>query len=182
MDEFKSEKLIFNAPKTVNDYFVNIDSEIEEPSNYREIYERLITATDTDTFIFLINSPGGDVSTAMQLHSTMLITNATTRAIVINAHSAASIIALSCDSILVEDCGAFMIHSPRTWVGGSRPQGLDAYSKYFYKSTIKWFDKIYQGFLTPEEINEVIIGRDLWIDKKEADKRLKKWTPIRGRK
>lgn len=182
MEDFKSEKLIFNAPKTVNDYFVNIDSEIMEPENYREIYERLIIAEPTDTFIFLINSIGGDVSTAMQLHSTMLITPASTRAIVINAHSAASIIALSCDSILVEDCGALMIHSPRTWINGSRPQGLDAYSKYFYKSTTTWFQKIYQGFLTPEEISKVILGMDMWINKKEADKRLKKWTPIRKRK
>ena len=178
--EFNSELLIFTTQKIINQYYVNIDAEILSPDNYRDVIKHLVAATSSDMFIFMINSGGGDVATAMEISSAILNTDAYCKAIVFNAFSAASIIALSCDSILVEDCGAFFIHAP-SWEMRGKPQSTEAQSQYYSKSTKRWFTKIYQGFLTEEEIDKAISGIDLWIDKDEADKRLKKWVPISQR-
>lgn len=180
-DDFNNSNLIYNNPITINRYFVNIDARVESADNYREIYKQLGMADDSDLFIFMINTPGGDGDTALQLSSSILRTNASTKAVILNAHSAGSIIALSCDEVMVEEGGSMMIHAPSMWPGQGKPQNMESLSKHFSRSTKDWFYKIYQGFLTKEEIDRTLLGADYWFDDKEIKKRLKKWTPIRMR-
>lgn len=179
--EFNPTNLIFSTQKTSTQYYVNIDTEISSPDNYREVIKSLVSASSSDMFIFMLNSNGGDLATAMEISSAILNTDAYCKAIVFSAFSAASVIALSCDSILVEDCGAFFIHAP-VWASAGKPQTMESQGQFFSKSSKQWFTKIYQGFLTDDEINKVLLGLDMWIDKKDADKRLKRWTPIGARK
>lgn len=180
-EEFNRTDLIYNNPLTVNRYFINIDTTVDSADNYREIYKQLILGETSDYFIFMLNTCGGDSYTAQEMSSSMLRTAGNTRAVVINAHSAGSIIAFSCDEIIIEDGGSIMIHAPALYGAGGKPQSIETISRHFSKSSKDWYSKLYQGFMTKEEIDQVFLGADFWFDDKEAKKRLKKWIPIRKR-
>ena len=46
----------------------------------------------------------------------------------------------------------------------------------------KWFNELYSGFLTAEEIADVLKGQDIWLREEDIKERLPKWKPIRARR
>ena len=87
--------------------------------------------------------------------------------------SAATMIALECDKLEVAPYTSWLTH---TYSGGLAGKGNEIEAQYeFEKKHIpNIFKGIHKGFLTTAEINRVLKGKDMWMDKDEIEKRFAK--------
>lgn len=173
------DKIVIKNPIN-HEYIISIDSDISEPTNYREVFETLRTAKEGDIAYLNINSYGGYISTMSQFFQYLLHTKATTVANVITAYSAASVIALCCDKINISQFGSIMIHNMSTGTSG-KISDVEGYSKFASSQDKDIASTIYQGFLTKSEIIETNKGKEFWLNKKECDSRLKNYKSIKNR-
>lgn len=157
--------------------------EIEEPFNYVEIIRQLNTAAPTDQFIFHINCVGGDLWTTTQLVHAMQTTQGVCLASIEGlCCSAATMIALACDSWQMSPFGAFMIHAPTLGSFGKFDE-IKASQDFNDKWTENLFKKVYEGFLSTDEIARCLHqSKDLWFDCEEAIDRFKKVLKFRQEK
>lgn len=180
MKEDKNELFIYELPIQGRLHVVNFDERIGEPDQYREFYKLLLDASFGDYINLAINTNGGNLMTTVQIHNALKATRAQTRAVVYTAYSAGSIIAFSCDEIVVADHGSMMIHAA-AWGTDGKVDELFGQSEHFKKTVSNMFHEVYKGFLTKGEINKVLENKDMWFDKEEIEKRLKRWKPIRSK-
>ena len=155
-------------------YDVFLDTDISEPSDYRELNYLLNTATENDQFNFYINSPGGQLNTALMLIESLKVTNAATTAIVQGeCHSAASMILMYCDNALILDSAHMMLHTATYGTVGNTGN-VKAHTEFTTKQVEKLLDETYAGFITEEEMKQVKLGVEFWFDAEEIRTRLKK--------
>lgn len=185
----KTEKLneyeIFLANKqfpSENTYLVNIDDDIVEAKQYREIIAKLLRASSKDIFIIHITSWGGLLSTATLLIDALLSTKARTKAVIHTAASAATLIAFACDEIEVSDTATVMLHnfSVVQQGKGSEVRAKSEFDERMFKALC---EKLYQGILTDTEINKLQDDTDIWMLGSELKGRMLNlaWKPVRGR-
>lgn len=162
-----------NVPilKSVNgDYMeIYLTDAIKEPMMYCEVFYEIKTAKSGCTIKLIINSGGGIVSTATMLEDALRETKAKTIAHVTGcAASAATTIALTCDELTMSDGSEFMVHNYSHGTHGTGAQ-VKEYVDFVDRESAKGTRKIYEGFLTPEEI-ELIINHDkeIWLNKDET--------------
>jgi len=152
-----------------------LSGEIDSPENYIEWFQTIRHASENDIIKIYINSPGGDVYTAIQLIRALQETNAATVIASVEGlcASAATMILLQADSYEVSEHSSFMIH---TYSSGMIGKGHELHSQAQYERgwSVKLIEEIYDGFLTKAEMQKVIDGADLWMDGVEVVKRLKK--------
>lgn len=155
-----------------NETHVYLTDVIEVAPNYNELCFKLDTASPAEIFHIHINTPGGIIDAALMLiHS---IKNS--KAVVIGhlsgtVASAGTIIALACDELSVAPHTAFMIHNYSGGVFGKGNE-LKAHQEFVDKNLNDAFRSFYEGFLTPKEMQSVIDGKDLWMNKSEVESRL----------
>lgn len=163
---------------TINQYVVNIDGEIKSPSVYRQVFSVLQKATIRDVVIFRINSPGGEVDTAVQIVNMIQNCQAMCIAEVYSAYSAASVITLACDEIRVMKYSSMMIHNINLGLFG-KVNEIASHGNFINAWGNSFIRKIYSGFLTKTEIDSVLSGTDFWFMEEDIKKRLKTWKPMR---
>ena len=162
----------FVKTKVSQQFTVNLDEAVVEAKYYRGVVSMLMEATEDDNVVFLINSPGGNFHGLVALLEAIKMTDATTCAVLIGeCHSAASIFALHCDQVYVSDNAEMLTHGVSF---GSRGKGSDVLShvEHVAKTTEKLMRSTYKYFLTEKEINEVLGGRELYLDSDEIKRRL----------
>jgi len=162
----------FMKQKVATQYTVTIDEAFTEPSYYRGVVSMLMGASEEDTVIFLINSPGGRLSGLLTLLEGINMTDATTLAVLVGeCSSAASMFALHCDTVFVSDNATMLCHNISYGTGG---KGSDILShvQHVSKTSEKLLRKTYENFLTPKEIDEMINGREIYLDSDEIKERL----------
>lgn len=176
-------KPIQQPPQIANDAFEKpvarildfyISGDIKEAKDYTVWNQLMRNATENDAVILHINSSGGDIFTAIQLMRTMAESPATVIASVEGmCMSAATLIFLCADVCEVSDHSHFMFH---TYSSGNWGKGNEQLASVIADD--KWarhlFTEVYKGFLEPKEINEMIEGKDFWMDPSEVKKRLEK--------
>jgi ATP-dependent protease ClpP protease subunit len=176
-DDFVQEKNTlgyFVKAQAANQYTVNIDEPFVSPSYYRSIVSMLMNCSELDTVIFLINSPGGMLSGLLTLLEGLKMTEAQTIAVMVGeCASAASMFALHCDTAYVSDNATMLCHNISYGTGG---KGSDILShvQHVSKTSEKLLRKTYEHFLTQDEINEMINGREIYLDSEEIKERLDK--------
>ena len=154
--------------KSTNQLDVYINTNIDEPSCYSEICYILSTLTKEETVNFHINTPGGILDSAFQLVDAIKRCRATTVAkLTGTVASAGTIIALSCDKLIVAEHTSFMIHNYSAGAYGKGNE-LKARQEHIDKSTNEAFKEFYSGFLTDKEVKEVINGKDMWLTADEV--------------
>ena len=154
--------------KSTNQLDVYINTNIDEPSCYSEICYILSTLTEDETVYFHINTPGGILDSAFQLVDAIKGCRATTIAkLTGTVASAGTIIALSCDKLIVAEHTSFMIHNYSAGAYGKGNE-LKARQEHIDKSTNDAFKEFYSGFLTDKEVKEVINGKDIWLTADEV--------------
>lgn len=130
-----------------------------------------VAGEDDDVNIFL-SSPGGSIDAGMTLISEMRQCNAK---IHVKASgtcaSMAVFILLACDSFQLDSYTNLMIHSAS--FGHQGPvQDVVEYTRFVQKQTTKMFREFFEGFLTEEEILDVLINKkEMWMDAEEFCKR-----------
>lgn len=171
-------------PKTSSigdDILIDIDTEFESPDTFREIIRAIENDRECDTVVLKINSHGGRTDSAQAVYAALLETKAKTVARVITAYSSGSIVAMSCDEIQTTPHCTMMIHnaSAGAWgkIGDMKTQ--TTFLENYFKS---WFDELYAGFMTSEEIDDVFKGQDFWLNETDIKRRLPNWRPIRQRR
>jgi len=153
---------------------VYLDSEIEEPSKYRDLISLLINAGPNDKVHLFINSNGGHLDTAGAIISGILSCQAEVTAFIMGAcHSAASLITMYCHSIHVYDTAYMMIHTASFGSSGNTPT-VKAHTDFTIKQCEKLMLDAYEGFLTKAEMDKVLNGIELWFNADEIKPRLKK--------
>lgn len=153
---------------------IYLSGEIGPPETYISAFDAIRHAQETDIIKFNINSPGGDLFTTIQFLRAiaeckgMIIASAEGACM-----SAATMIFLSADRYEISEHSLFMFHN---YSGGTFGKGGEMYDQLTKER--KWSEKIirklYEGFLTPDEIRSILDNKDIWMDGEEVMKRLEK--------
>lgn len=149
-----------------------IITEIGEPDCYLDMINVLKTAEQHDTVFIYLNTPGGDLYTAIQIISAIRQSNATVITCIEGmVASAGTLIFLAGHKHVVNPNCTFMIHnySHGAWGKGNEVALRVKHSEHYFK---KLATDMYGKFLTVEEINDVINGKDFWMESDEVLQRL----------
>jgi ATP-dependent protease ClpP protease subunit len=155
-------------------YTLYLTGEISSPEDYVEWYEIIRNASETDIIKIHINSPGGDLFTAIQLMRVMAECEAKIITSVEGAcMSAATMIFLCGHGFEISEHSMFMFHN---YSGGTIGKGGEMYDNIMYERN--WSDKfmrsVYNNFLTDIEIKSMLENKDIWMEPEEVFKRLNK--------
>lgn len=168
----QGSSMIHTQKQDVKLHTVFFDEPIGEPKKYRDIIRLLFQADQNDQFIFMINSPGGYLTTALAIIEGIKSSEANVQAVLIGeCHSAASILALNCHNIVVTDAAHVLVHSASFGTGGTIIN-VQKHADFSTKSISRIIEETYLGFLTDVELKELKNGVEFWFDSKEIGKRL----------
>lgn len=159
-----------------------ISGEIESPDEYNDVFELIRNANPTDVIKIHINSPGGDLFTAIQFMRVLKESQATVITSVEGAcMSAATLIFLSAEQFEISDHSVFMFHNYSTIMMG---KGGELYDNILHDR--KWSENLlrteYEGFLTEDEIQSILNNKDIWLDADEAMERLTPFMEVQKRR
>jgi ATP-dependent protease ClpP protease subunit len=147
--------------------------EIYETEEYNELCYTLEN-TEAEEVRLVMNNGGGLMHSMLTIRESIRKSNAVVTAVLSGTvASAATMIALACDNIEVAPHTAFMIHSSSGGISGKSHE-TKAYMDFSDKNTKEIFDNVYKGFLTQEEIDKVLDGKDMWLNKAEVEERFAK--------
>lgn len=147
---------------------------IEDPKQYHEWFDLIRNSSEQDIIKIHINSPGGDLFTAIQFMRAIGESRATVISSVEGScMSAATMIFLSSHQYEISEHSMFMFHN---YSGIAIGKGGEMYDNITHER--KWSEKIlrsvYQDFLTEDEIRSILDNKDIWMEGEEVIKRLKK--------
>lgn len=152
---------------------VYLTSEISSPDTYNELCHTLINAEPHETFIVNLNTPGGDLDSAIMILDALRCTEATTIAYLTGqVSSAGTMITMGCKEVRIAEHSSFMIHNYSAQVSGKGNE-LVARQDFMNRVLGKLMRDVYVGFLTQEEIESIIEGSDFWFDSEEV---LERWA------
>ena len=146
---------------------------IEAPSEYNELCHLLKTASPAEVFTLVLNTPGGYIDSAIMIVDAIKASKAKVIAEISGTvASAGTVITLACDEVRIADHTGFMIHNYSASFGSSKGHELKAYQEFTDKTLNEAFRSFYKNFLTEKEMDAVIDGKDLWMNKAEVEARL----------
>ena len=151
---------------------VHLNQPFMTPDYYDNVVNALDSASHEDVFIFKIASVGGAYSGLVSLVDAIENTNALVIAdIVGECHSAASLFALKCDQVRVSPYAEMLCHSSRYGFAG---KSADNVSHVLHKAKVteRFMKEAYEGFLTDAEVEQVLGGKELYLDSEEIVERL----------
>jgi len=152
-----------------------LTSNIEDSSEYHDFVEMAICLGQNDTLTLLIDNDGGYLSGAQMIITGLNSTEAETTAVITGgAASAATIIALACDNLVMTEHSYFMIHSVSFGSGGKLHE-IASHTEFTIRKSKDLISKIYESFLSPEEIQSVIDGKDFYFDDEET---MTRWASV----
>lgn len=172
-DDFFPNKLGYSYTQEVRTKVtVHLNQPFLGPDYYDNIVDALDRAQEGDVFIFKCNSPGGRFDGMVTLLDAIESTDALVIAdITGECSSAASIFALSCHRVRVGSYAELLAHSARYGFAGKSADNV-SHVLHTAKITEKVFRKAYEGFLSEEEISQVLNGKELYMDAEEITQRL----------
>lgn len=173
-DEDVSGKYVYmyNDTEIMNDVDAYIDGPIEHVSKYRHLLQYMRKMKDYDKLTIWLSTPGGYAETALQFIETM---NNSSGQILVNvvgaASSAGSIIALSAPMLTVSDQAYMMCHAGSYGYSGKQGE-VHSMVEFSNRQLTNALTKAYTDFLTPDELRDLLIGKEFWFDSEEINKRL----------
>jgi len=167
----QNQRMLTKQAVNIHEFYLS--GEVESPEEYIEWFDTIRNASENDVLKFYINSPGGDLFTAIQFMRVLGDTNGNVIVSVEGAcMSAATLIFLMGHQFEVSSHSMFMFHNYSSGVVG---KGGEMYDRLVHEKG--WSEKlmrdVYADFLTEEEINSILNNKDIWMDGDEVVKRLK---------
>ena len=157
---------------SLNQVSVYIDEPVKHPAYYRRVADRISSLGEHDEVRLVINSPGGRLDGLVTLLDAMLQSGAKSTAVISGeCHSAASILALNCDEIQVSPYAGMLVHFVSFHSGGKGSDVRDQVNHTLDYSEVLFRDT-YSGFLSEEEMLQVIAGKEMWLNAQEIADRL----------
>lgn len=165
---------INNNPKITNVFSVYLTEEIGESKNYRDLFNLLREANPEDNFIIYMNNFGGYVSTGVDIINAMKACNGQVFTCMTGpCYSMAPLITLAAQKVFIEEDTFMMFHDYSTGAEGKGNE-ISIRMEHEKPHFDNMFKKIVNGFLTKQEIKNVLKGQDLYLGKEEIIKRLKR--------
>jgi len=155
-------------------YSFYLSKEIGPPEFYTDMVHQIRTANPNDKIFIILNTPGGDVDTGVQIINAMKSSPAVCVAVLeSSAHSMGSFIFLAADDWIVNNNCTMLLHN---YTGASYGKGNEQEAQI--KSDNKMFKEMcedfYRPFLTQKEITLLLNGKDIWLHSTEISTRLNK--------
>lgn len=172
----------FTQTQTSTCIVIPIDEPVKDTSYYRQVVQAISSTGEGDQIQFEIHSPGGHLSGLIALLTAMCKTDATKVAHINgDAHSAASMLALNCDSIYVSPYASMLVHFVSFGSSG-KATDIKSHVNHVHNTSEMLFRETYELFLTEEEIERCIGGFELWLDYEEITRRLEyKYSVLQAR-
>lgn len=163
----------FFSKQLVNVHEFYLCGEIETPEEYIQWFDVIRHASETDVIKIYINSPGGNVFTAIQFMRTLKESSAkVVMSVEGECASAATMIFLCGDSFEVSEHSMFMFHNYSSGVFGKGGEMFDQL-KHERKWSASLLQDVYKDFLTDTEIGAILDNKDIWMSGDEVIERLK---------
>ena len=167
----QDERSFHKQMMNIHEFYLS--GEIESSENYISWFDTIRHAGENDVVKIYVNSPGGDIFTAIQFMRALQETSAS---VVVSVEglcaSAATMIMLCADSYEVSEHTMFMFHN---YSGGAFGKGGEMLDQLKHERS--WSEKLlrdgYKHFLTDSEITSILDNKDIWMDSAEVIKRLK---------
>jgi len=168
---FGAKKNSFTKPTACYHEFY-LSGEVGSPEEYIEWFDIIRNCSPQDIVKIHINSPGGDLYTAIQFLRVVTDCPGTVVTSVEGAcMSAATLIFMNADSYEVSPHSVFMFHNYSTGMYG---KGGELYDSIMHER--KWSEsllrEVYKDFLTEDEIQAILDNKDIWMDGDEVADRI----------
>lgn len=160
-------------------FTINLDRVITDPEDFQEELLTIRQCGEGDVCHILLSSGGGSAETMKCFLSAIeQCRGEVVCEITGDIASAATFIFLAGDQYIISDNAEAMFH----WVSyGSVGKGSDVkrHVDFTHKSSEKLVRKYYKDFLTEDEIDLLIDGKEYWMDSDDIMKRLEKRQELR---
>lgn len=154
-------------------YTVKFDRDITAPEYWQEELDTLRMGKEGDDYILVVNTSGGDLRTLAELLHIIKHSPAHFHCVLSGtALSAGGPIMLACDTVEVGDYAEMLVHTAQGSGYYTSAQGLEQFSAMSNRTAHKLLTNCYEGFLTPDEINQALDGKEFWFDSDEIKRRL----------
>lgn len=164
----------YRAVPISTEYTYDLDDEVTEVSDYRELISLLRYATENDVVRININNYGGHLTTCIAIVNAIRNCQATTIGSLTGvAYSAAGAILLACDVQEIGNHVGFMAHPANGGDYGTLHQRQQSI-KHTLEMLRSLYEDVYEGFLSKEEIDSILKQDDVWLNEKEIKSRLEK--------
>ena len=168
----QNQRVITKQAVNIHEFYLSGD--VEGSEEYIEWFDIIRSASQNDVIKIYINSPGGDMFTAIQF---MRVLTDTEAQVIISVEgacmSAATMIFMCGHQYEISPHSVFMFHNYSSGMAGKGGEMFDRMAHERMWSE-KLFQDIYADFLTEREIKQILDNKDLWMDSDEVIKRLKK--------
>lgn len=172
MIEEKPNRIMVRENITRN-YVIRICREITDVDDFDDEIQVLAGAGPNDTVQLILNTPGGSLETALILCKALRACEARTSAFIgWTCASAGTAIALACDEWEIDEYSSFMVHTASYGIGYQSTPNVAAAVQHSDKMISRFVENTYSGFLTPEELEIVKSGRDVYFEGEELAQRL----------
>ena len=146
---------------------IYLTDSIEAPAEYTEACRVIERAYKEDTITLHINSGGGWVDTGFMLVDVIGRSNAViTAKLSGTVASIATIIALSCDKMVVAEHISWLSHNYSAGIQGKGGE-MKAQMEFMSAELAISFKKLHEGFFTPGEMDAIIEDKDMWLNRTE---------------
>ncbi len=161
-------------------YDIMFDRDISHANEWHEELYVMRQAVEGDLCNIHINTCGGAVSTISAFQNIKKTSEAHFHGILEGiGYSAGSAFFLLCDTYEVGDFAEMMIHTSQGSGFYTHSQGQESHGKHTGRTARKLVESVYQDFLTQEEIEELLIGKEFWFDSDQIKERLEIRQKIR---
>ena len=159
--------------KVQNIFRFKIDEFFDEPRYYRNVTDICLQAQEDDQIHFHLNSGGGSVSALNTCLDAISRTDAITVAVIQgDCHSAASILALHCDFVDVGLYATMLCHHASYPIPFQKAADVESMVQHYSENLRDLMQETYEGFMTPSEIQEMLDGKQFYMNSKEIVARL----------
>lgn len=177
----KPSRITTNS-QVAHTHVIKVWEDIGAPNEWVEELDLINGASELDTIVLDICSAGGYLDTAMLFNRSLRSTAAHTIAVIgPEASSAASVFALSCREWILDETSSLMCHTSSYRIGGKDTDILE-HANFSRKQLRNLYESVYSGFLSQEEIEDVIKGTPFYFDADQLAERLDNLTEYRQSK
>lgn len=169
------DSIVYCSTTTISHYKIFIEGELDDPAACRDAIVALGSAAEHDKVSIFINSPGGSVDIGLSIRNAVLSCQASTEAIITGTvASAATYIALACDSLYMYEHTTFMLHDVAVASDFLSMNNTKIRTDYQRKWSEDLLLDIYGNFLDDNELIALAEGKDFWFSPEEVMKRLQR--------
>ena len=151
---------------------IELDRDITNPADFRDELSAIRKAQESDIVHIRVTTMGGSLETGIAFLAAMRQTQAhIITEVVGSANSCGSLIFLSGDEFRINDHTELMIHTSSFGYAG-KSNNVSEYVSFQQEAITKLMYDVYKHFLTDEEIELALSGKDYWFHSEQVAERL----------